>query len=312
MDITNNVVYNWGHRATDGGASEVNFVGNYYKPGPGTDFFYAYNAQHEGVGLGRQRCYFSGNVMPGHFDERSEQDGRKVSYSNGDTSRYATYVDQPFFPSFVKVESAEDAYKNVLSDVGCNASGLDAHDQRIILETLKGVTSVVGSYTHKKGFPDLVADAGGYENYPAVHRRADWDTDKDGLPDWWEVASGLNPQSATGDKKESDADPDSDGFTIMDDYLDWMAHPHFSSANGEPVHIDLKRLSMGYSKGAHFKVTDIKNGTVKVAQDGALIFTPYNKKGDIQIGGFAFTVKDGKGSSMTRRVNIAVGVDLNR
>ncbi|MGF1925870.1 MAG: T9SS C-terminal target domain-containing protein, partial [Bacteroidia bacterium] len=33
LDIRNNVVYNWGRRTTDGGAKEVNFVSNYYKPG---------------------------------------------------------------------------------------------------------------------------------------------------------------------------------------------------------------------------------------------------------------------------------------
>ena len=31
LDIFNNLVYNWGGRATDGGAHEVNFVNNYYK-----------------------------------------------------------------------------------------------------------------------------------------------------------------------------------------------------------------------------------------------------------------------------------------
>lgn len=36
MDIFNNVVYNWDGRTTDGGAHEVNFVNNYYKPGPAT------------------------------------------------------------------------------------------------------------------------------------------------------------------------------------------------------------------------------------------------------------------------------------
>jgi hypothetical protein len=36
LDIRNMVVYNWRNRTTDGGAREVNFVNNYYKPGPAT------------------------------------------------------------------------------------------------------------------------------------------------------------------------------------------------------------------------------------------------------------------------------------
>ena len=35
LDIRNNVVYNWGHRTTDGGVMQLNFVNNYYKPGAG-------------------------------------------------------------------------------------------------------------------------------------------------------------------------------------------------------------------------------------------------------------------------------------
>ena len=45
LDIFNNVVYNWSTRTTDGGAHEVNFVGNYYKPGAATTQRYALNAQ---------------------------------------------------------------------------------------------------------------------------------------------------------------------------------------------------------------------------------------------------------------------------
>jgi hypothetical protein len=65
MDITNNVVYNWGSRTTDGGTKEVNFVNNYYKPAAGSKIFVAFSADNENVGTGTQRCYFSGNVMPG-------------------------------------------------------------------------------------------------------------------------------------------------------------------------------------------------------------------------------------------------------
>ena len=68
IDLTNNVVYNWGSRTTDGGAKEVNFVGNYYKPGPGIELTqYALNMDHEDNFAGMQRAYFSGNVMPGFF-----------------------------------------------------------------------------------------------------------------------------------------------------------------------------------------------------------------------------------------------------
>src|SRR5699024_5602967 len=151
LDIRNNVVYNWGTRATDGGANEVNFVNNYYKPGPGTKFFYALSAQHEGAGKGMQRYYFKGNVMPGVFNEENEKRGRK---SSGHEVDYNTFVDHPFFAPHVIMQTAENGYKNVLSDVGCNMPVLDNHDIRIINETLNDTTSVVGSVSGLPGFPD--------------------------------------------------------------------------------------------------------------------------------------------------------------
>jgi hypothetical protein len=150
IDIRNNVVYNWDHRTTDGGAHEVNFVNNYYKPGAATTFFYALNAQHERYGAGSQRYYFKGNVMPGHFDESSQEAGRKISGS----VKYETFVDKPFFPSHVTTQTAREAYKLVLSDVGCNQPALDAHDMRIVKETLTGTYKYTGSISGKPGLPD--------------------------------------------------------------------------------------------------------------------------------------------------------------
>jgi hypothetical protein len=44
------------------------------------------------------------------------------------------------------------------------------------------------------------------------------DTDGDGLPDGWEVQHGLNPLDPTGDNGP-DGDPDNDGRTNLEEYL---------------------------------------------------------------------------------------------
>jgi len=305
LDIRNNVVYNWGSRSTDGGAHEVNFVNNYYKPGAGTTKFVAFTLDHEGVGEGTQRCYFTGNVMPGRFDESNQEDGRIARYHNNVTKTYETFVSQPFFDAPVTTQTALHAYKMVLSDVGANQPFFDNHDTRMINETLMGTYRTVGSVTNKKGFPDHHNDSGGYETYTEVHRAENWDSDHDGLPDWWENIHGLNPNSAPGDFSDSNADTDRDGFTQLDNYLQWMAEPHFFSIGGEPVRIDLKELAKGFSSSPSFVLLNVTNGTTSL-NNGVLDFSITGNG----LASFEFTVTDSDGHSMTRKVNLVGGVRL--
>lgn len=233
LDIRNNVVYNWGQRTTDGGANEVNFVNNYYKPGASTKIFVALNAQHEGVGKGMQRYFFDGNVMPGYFDEKNQEKGRKMTVSNKEIVNYETFVNKSFFESYVETQSAKGAYKNVLSDVGANQPFFDKHDIRMIDETLKGTFTYKGSKSGLGGMIDNEADQGGWPEFKSETRPTDWDTDHDGLPNWWEKAFGLNENSKAGDFSDANSDVDKDGFTQLDDYLNWMAQPHYFVNSGD-------------------------------------------------------------------------------
>jgi len=216
LDIRNNVVYNWGHRTTDGGAHEVNFVANYYKPGPATKVFHALKAQYGGF-PGTQQYYVAGNVMPGHFDAGNQEKARLAATERGGRlpETYSPWVDAPFFESHVTTHSAGEAYENVLADVGCNFPALDPHDQRIIAETRAGTATYTGSASGFPGLPDSQDDVGGWDAYPEIRRPADWDTDRDGLPDAWESARGLDP----GDPNDGPADSDGDGMTNLEDYL---------------------------------------------------------------------------------------------
>lgn len=304
LDFTNNVVYNWGSRTTDGGAMEVDFVGNYYRPGAGTTLVpWALTMNHEDDFGGSQRCHFSGNVMPGYFDESNQTAGRRSVVSNGvPTPPYETFVASPFFPSFVTTQSALGASMNVLSDVGCNQPILDDHDARVIRETVDGTYTYSGSVTGKPGFPDVETDVGGWETYPEEYRRPDWDTDDDGLPDWLERLLGTNPNSTTGDFSESNDDTDDDGYTAIEDYLNWMAAPHAATRPEVAIGVDLAPFGVGFA-GPGYSVSGATGGNV-VLQDGHIaVFTPAN--GFIGLAGFDFTVSGG-GTSVTRRLGVAV------
>ncbi|MBS7229553.1 T9SS C-terminal target domain-containing protein [Flavobacterium psychroterrae] len=301
VDITNNVVYNWGHRTTDGGANEVNFVNNFYKPGASTNIFVALNAQHEGVGKGMQRYYFNGNVMPGYFDEKSQEKGRKMTISGKEIVEYETFVDKPFFESFVETQSAKAAYKNVLSDVGANQPFFDKHDNRIVDETLKGTFTYKGSKSGLGGMIDNEQDAGGWPNFATETRPADFDTDHDGLPNWWEKAFGLNENSKAGDFSDASLDADKDGFTQLDEYLEWMAQPHFFINLGEKAALSAADYFKGYENKPVYTFSDLKNGKV-VLKGKDIQFTAIEPG----FASFVLTVKDADGDSMNRTINFFV------
>jgi hypothetical protein len=301
LDIRNNVVYNWGHRTTDGGANEVNFVNNFYKPGVSTKIFVALNAQIEGVGKGKQQYYFDGNVMPGYFSEKNQDKGRKFTLSNKAIADYPVFLPKPFFESYVNTQTAEAAYKDVLSDVGANQPFFDKHDNRIVDETLNGTFTFKGSKSGLGGLIDNEADAGGFPNFANEKRPTDWDTDHDGLPNWWEKAKGLNENSKAGDFSDANSDTDKDGFTQLDDYLDWMAKPHFFINSGEKLNLDAKDYFKGYEKKPVYTFSDVANGKVD-AKGSAIEFTA-TKKG---LASFKITVTDKDGDTMTRVINVFV------
>jgi hypothetical protein len=100
---------------------------------------------------------------------------------------------------------------------------LDDHDIRVIDEIRNGTFTYRGSVTGRPGLPDNQEDVGSWEDYPEIHRPAGFDTDNDGLPDWWEVSHELNPNSPAGDYTDANSDLDNDGYTNLEDYLNYLA-----------------------------------------------------------------------------------------
>ena len=309
LDITNNVVYNWDGRTTDGGAHEVNFVNNYYKMGAASENIPMLTAQLEGTGKGSQSYYYSGNVKEntnGTFacDGTDNTCGRNYQQASSQVLDWDLWVDKPFFPSYTTTEPAKDAFKIVLSDVGCTQPVFDDHDKRIIKETREGTFSIRGSKTNLPGLPDNEQDVGGWEAYPGFSRSDNWDTDLDGLPDWWENTHGLNANSAKGSFADSNADDDMDGYTNLEDYLHWMANPHYFMLKSETLDIDLSNYTRGFTNKPKYVVSNTVNGNAALAEGSSVVsFTAV----DEGMAEFTFTVTDSEGTSMTQKVGIYVG-----
>ncbi|HEX2860238.1 MAG TPA: hypothetical protein VHN79_01305 [Lacunisphaera sp.] len=325
LDLRNNVVYNWQNRTTDGGAARVMFVNNYYQPGPASKVFHLLKPERNNIaGFGPQDYFVAGNIMAGRVGADDPLGGvvpptpPRQRRRSGDgvldlddapavrAEPLSSFIkDTPFFEPHVTTQSAAAAYKIVLSDVGANQPRADAQDTRIIGETLSGTTHFRGSKSGLPGLPDSQADVGGWEKHPEEHRPAGWDTDHDGMPDWWEKIHGLDARSPAGNFAEGNADPDGDGFTRLEDYLAWMAEPNFECAAGASIDIDLGALTRGFTDRPVFTLAPAHGGTVSLQPDSRTArFVPATRSP--AIARFTFTVTDAAGDTMTRQVNIRV------
>lgn len=263
-NIYNNVVYNWGGRATDGGTHNCHFVNNYYKKGPATTQNYILSADHEGAGKGTQEYYVKGNLRVSQDGKTITPDAEGTTYrytlKSGVTISWDTFVDSPDGFSLMSypfyhidkdnIEDTQAAFKNVLSDVGCNFQQLDNNEKRLIQETRDGTYTKTGSRSKKKGLIDKESDSEGWGGLGMVEatRPDNWDSDGDGIPAWFETAMGWSDAAAN-----NNADSDGDYWTDLEEYLNWVAVPHFIGENNGTVSgvsagtIDLSTYFAGYT-----------------------------------------------------------------
>lgn len=307
LDIFNNVVYNWVDRVTDGGAHNVNFVGNYYKEGAATTLHgYTLRAQLEGTGGGTQEYYYHNNVLQaanGSFtcDGTNDNCGREYQKYDKQVLNWTVFVNKPYFDSYATIQSAKAAYKDVLSDVGLNRTVIDDHDARMINEVKTGTYKYTGSVGKKPGIPDRESDVGGLENYPSVSMADDFDSDADGLPDWWENMYGLNATSAKGDFSDANKDRLGDGWTELERYLEWLARANFTFEKGETQTIDLSQYTKGYDGGT-YSISNVPSG-VTATVSGSKMTVKLNDT-FAGVGYITFTLKDNAGDTYSRKIGV--------
>lgn len=314
LDLFNNVCYNWKGRTTDGNCHAVNFVSNYYKMGADTSHKLLFTQQFEDAinPAGTDQAYINGNI-------RENKDHTQTTDKKGDTynatgnipTNYEYVVNAPLFESHATIHSAKDAMKIVTSYSGATMPQRDEHHLRNIKETLSGTWTYKGSKSGIKGEIDTEEDitehaAGkGWEAYPEETRAADWDTDQDGMPDWYEKVIGSNPNTAN-----QNDDPYGDGWTLLEDYLEFMAHPYLIIEPNTTQQLDVKPFFAGfYGQNSNYDKT---TPTYTVNYDGTLVNTSVSgsvvKVTTHNSGGIAVikvTVNDGE-TQWTQPINVAV------
>ena len=105
----------------------------------------------------------------------------------------------PILDDYSFVQTAQNAYKAILQYAG--ASNIrDNIDKRIVDETEKGTFTYTGSSGGANGLIDTQTDVEGWSEYVSA-ATTQQDSDKDGIPDEWETANGLNPNDGNDGNK---------------------------------------------------------------------------------------------------------------
>ncbi len=178
VDYRNNVVYNWGYKAAYGGGrgGYINFVDNYYKPGPATTNPREFLAVADD---GTSRYYVSGNVVEGqddiNADNRLGVGGKKPAEGMVSTPWPA----EPF-----KTHSTSDLVEAVLESVGCSFAR-DSFDAAVVDQVRTG-TAPWG----RNGIVDAPEDCGGLPELKAGKPAKD--RNRNGIPDRWERKHGSD------------------------------------------------------------------------------------------------------------------------
>ncbi|MBW7466522.1 pectate lyase [Pontibacter aydingkolensis] len=185
VDFRNNVIFNWKNNSIYGGEKgKYNVVNNYFKAGPATAKSKRDRIVNPSQPYGK--FYVNGNYVDG-FPE--------ITKDNWAGGVHADHPDSAKVTSAYKVlepltQSAQVAYEQVLAHAGASHKR-DTVDKRIVSEVRSGNPTNGKS---KDGIIDSQQDVGGWPELKTA--AAPKDSDKDGMPDAWEVKHKLNPNSA--------------------------------------------------------------------------------------------------------------------
>lgn len=207
LDFRNNVIYNWGgdhagYNADSKSVTKLNYVGNFLIPGS--------NSENTGIayetGSPFNRAYFFDN----YYDfEKPENPWRLVEFDDDWSQQQikAYKQNQPFPNGPIKTDAPLEAFEEVLAHGGASLPTRDAVDERIVSDVKNRTGTIIDSQNEVGGLPEL-------KSAPAPA-----DTDRDGTPDQWERAKGLNPHDAS-DRNDLAAD----GYTMLEKYLNSLVN----------------------------------------------------------------------------------------
>jgi pectate lyase len=220
-DFRNNVIYNWGANNVHGGeGGNYNVVNNYYKYGPSTSSSVRFRTlnpfrQTTAPVLPFAQTYMDGNYVDGSPTITRHNWRGAVMQGGTLADTVQSKVNTPFNVAPLNTQSATDAYTAVLQGVGCVLPRRDPIDTRIINEVQARTGTIIDV---QGGFPARTPYSVSQGAWPVLTcGPAPVDTDRDGMPDAYELANGLNPNNAA-DRQAIAAN----GYTNLENYLNGL------------------------------------------------------------------------------------------
>ncbi len=258
-------------------------VNNYFILGPASgsaNTWFQIDAQ--------QSIYAAGNLRDADLDGNLGGAATAVSWYDGT----GTILAQPWSALTKSLPAADpaSAFRIVASQAG--ALPCDAMDSLVWKDVMSlGKSGKLYTSQTATGLPN-----NGYGTIAGGVRPADGDND--GMPDFWEAAMGSDAA------KDDAMAIGSDGYALIEGYLNWLGTLHARVRAGAAADIDLAAMARGFRPVAPtYAVSNPVKGAVVVAGGVARFTAAAVASG---IGSFDFTVKGNDGSSWSATVRVLI------
>ena len=289
--FVNNILYNFeaGYTTHTSAKFKHDIVNNYFVYGP--------EGKNEWFQVDKnQSIYASGNLIDKNRDGVLNGGPTSIYYYQGPGEE----LKNPWNELTTKgpMMSAASAWRYVTSQSGV----LPYDDIDSLIWHQVGTLGKEGALVKSVGAMGLKTNNGWGE---VIAGKAATDSDKDGMPDYFEEAMGYDTAKDDAMTKEDD------GYVRIEKYINWLGAMHAQVAGNGTLDFDLRTITHGFQEvKPSYTVSAAENGSVELQKDGYTArFTPdRNFKG---LASFKYTVKGNDNTEYTGRIEVLVEKSAN-
>ena len=284
--FVNNILYNFeaGYTTHTSAKFKHDIVNNYFVYGP--------EGKNEWFQVDKnQSIYANGNLIDKNRDGVLNGGPTRIYYNQGPGEE----LKNPWNELTTKgpMMSAASAWRYVTSQSGV----LPYDDIDSLIWHQVGTLGKEGALVKSVGAMGLKTNNGWGE---VIAGKAATDSDKDGMPDYFEEAMGYDSAKDDAMTKEDD------GYVRIEKYINWLGAMHAQVAGNGTLDFDLRTITRGFQEvKPSYTVSAAENGSVELQKDGYTArFTP--DKDFKGLASFKYTVKGNDNTEYSGRVEILV------